>query len=163
MPCVPLAPPVPPTRNHQKIAAHEYPLSPQLASSLRALLVTFAVLVYVAMAAYVGQASLLHASMDSNTQALWPWVTTWALIAGIAGLLTTSASAGWLQSKNVAATHLPPWVPYTRNLLLLLAFAPIAVLLTFTIAKALGQRPLVGPDPSSWFAQIRNEVSYGVP
>ena len=44
-----------------------------------------------------------------------------------------------------------------------LAAAPAAILLTFAVAKALDQQPIVGPDPASWFRRVRLRVSYGVP
>ena len=48
-------------------------------------------------------------------------------------------------------------------MLLLLAFAPLAILVTFAVAKVLDQHPIVGPEPGSWFRRIGWDVSYGVP
>jgi hypothetical protein len=58
---------------------------------------------------------------------------------------------------------MPTKLTYVRNLLLLFALAPLAILAAFFVAKALDARPLVGPDPSSWFARIGIEASYGIP
>ena len=53
------------------------------------------------------------------------------------------------------------WLIGSRNALL--AAAPLAVLLTFAVARALDQYPIAGPLPTSWFRRIGWDVSYGVP
>lgn len=130
--------------------------------SVRDPLVAFAFLVYVAMAAFVGQASLLQSSMDSNLRTLWPGVLIWTVAVAMAGLV-----GSWAIDKQVPPTagahRVTTYLPYARNLLLLFAFAPIAILAAFSVAKALDARPLVGPDPSSWFARLGVEASYGIP
>lgn len=137
---------------------------PAVEVSIRDLLVAFVAIVYVAMIAYVGQATLLGTSMAPDIRAMWPWVLSWAAAAGIAGLVASYAAVAPPRALTGGSTTVAPtWVLYARNLLLLLAFAPLAVLATFAVAKALEHRPLVGPDPGSWFARIGYEASYGVP
>ncbi len=50
-----------------------------------------------------------------------------------------------------------------REALLVVAFAPLAVLFTFAVARALDQYPITGPLQASWFRRIGWDVSYGVP
>ncbi len=124
-------------------------LVPGNALSLRDLLVAFAVGVYVAMVAYVGRVTLLGKSMPPDTQALWPWVIAWAFVAGVPGLFAIFVTAGPKpRSNGVNAFAALPWVQYARNLLLLLACAPLAILTTFAVAKALVLRRLSVRTPA---------------
>ena len=121
------------------------------------------VLVYVVMASFIGQAALTQTSFDRSVQTMWYWAAIWAIFAAATGLVASSMTTGHLRSAANFSSSFPNWLLYARNLLLLLAFAPIAVLAAFTIAHALAQRPLVGPEPGSWFTRIGYASSYGIP
>ena len=130
---------------------------------LRDLGVGSVVLVYVVMAAFIGQATLMRTSFDRSVQTMWYWAAIWAIFAAATGLVASSITTGHLRSPAKISSNVPNWFLYARNLLQLLAFAPIAVLAAFTMARALAQRPLVGPEPGSWFVRIGYESSYGIP
>jgi hypothetical protein len=131
---------------------------------IRDLLVFFAGIVYVVMGVTVARGALAGANPVGSISELWLWFLLWAIVAAVAGLAIPYASAVPQQgtSANTNPAH-PGWAIVTRDVLLVFAIAPAAVLLAFTIAKALDVRPLVGPEPGSWFQQIGYEVSYGVP
>jgi hypothetical protein len=132
-----------------------------LARHLRDLLVAFAVLIYFAMGAYIGEAVMAFTSIDRRA---WPWVFTWALIAGVGALIAAYAAAETGLQRNREGdvfSRAATW--HARNVLVLLAVAPAAILLAFAAAQALIDHPLVGPEPGSWFQRIGNEVSFGVP
>ena len=137
---------------------------PGIARSLRDLLVAFVVLLYVVMAAFVGQNALLGATVDASIHAMWPWAFAWAVVAGVAGLgASYTSTTDPRNSDRGASGSTFQYLLYARNLLLLLALAPIAILAAFAVARGLSQHPLVGPDPTSSFAKIGVAVSYGVP
>jgi len=132
--------------------------------NFRELLVGFNVWVYAAMGAYVAQSALMRSTMDANVQNLWPWVVAWALPLGLAALaFVVAAEFERRTTERLASRSAGAWVLQLRYVMMLLAIAPAAVLLTFVVAKALDGQPLVGPDPASWFRQIGFELSYGAP
>jgi hypothetical protein len=145
-------------------------LAPKLASlesvrPVRDLLIAFVIGVYIAMAVYIGQAQLIGQPINPQIQPIWPWVLIWALVAGVAGVFSTYAAAEHRaqSTKDQSLARAPHWIVNVRHLLWLLAFAPLATLVMFAVAKGLAQHPLVGPNPGSWFREVGNEVSYGVP
>jgi hypothetical protein len=145
---------------------------------VRDLLVAFAVLVYVAMGAFVVQAALLRPNVATGVQGIRPWVLVWGLLAGVvalflpyvqvdrdrarmARLYSPDVPAG---SENERADHSTlPWTRHVRDVLLLLAAAPALILLAFAVAQSLDRHPIVGPEPGSWFLRIGLDVSYGMP
>ena len=137
--------------------------SAPLPQMLRDIMVAFVVLVYVAMGAYVMQAALLRPDMSADVQRLWPWALVWTLLAGAAALLIPYAQLGAAKLRHDADASAGSWTPHMRDVLLLLAIAPLAVLITFAVASILDRHPIVGPDPASWFRQIGWDVCYGVP
>jgi hypothetical protein len=124
---------------------------------VRDLLVAIVALVYVLLAAYVGQAALVPQAFAPALRELWPWLALWALVAGTIALVIPYSTARQTGERSV------DWALHARDVLLLLAAAPLAILLAFAVARSLDQRPLVGPEPGSWFRQIGFDVSYGVP
>ncbi|MCI0333023.1 MAG: hypothetical protein L0228_07360 [Planctomycetes bacterium] len=129
-----------------------------IAQQIRDLLVAFVVLVYVAMGAYVAQATLLRADISADVQEIWPWALVWALLAGVVAIVLPHATSGQNRDGDTRS-----WTLHVRDVLLLLAIAPAVILMTFAVARVLDQRPIVGPEPGSWFRQIGWDVSYGVP
>jgi hypothetical protein len=114
------------------------------------------VLVYVVIGTYVFQAALWRAGLARGTEWMWPYALVWTLAAGAAALLVGGATR--------ATQHMQQsWRLHARDVLLLLAGAPLVILLTFAVARALDQHPIVGPEPTSWFRRIGWDVSYGVP
>ncbi len=131
---------------------------------VRDLLVGFVVLVYVAMGAYVVQSSLMRSTLDAGVNKLWPWIAVWSLPTGLVALaLVIVAAANRQKSLQEATLWGRTWLLQSRWVMMLLAAAPAAVAVTFIVAHALDQQPLVGPDPASWFRRIGFEASYGVP
>jgi len=124
-------------------------------TAVRNLLVTLAVLVYVAMGCYVASRALWLAGPSRAIEELIPWVFGWAVVAGIFALALPAV----LQRK--IDTPLPS--TGLRNAVLLAAVAPLATVGAFAVAAALDQHPIVGPDPASWFRRIGWDVTYGVP
>ena len=123
----------------------------------------FIVLVYVAMGVFVAQAALTCAEAPPDVRELWPWSLVWAFVVGVVALVMPYA-----KPSNPGRDHFLTRSKYTgvlhaRNVMLLFAVAPLAILLTFGVAKILDQHPIVGPEPDSWFRQIGWDVSYGVP
>ncbi len=131
---------------------------------VRDLLVALVVMVYVALGAYVCQAVLRSTSVAADLGELWPWALLWALVAAVVGLAIPYAAGSQRAGDNVRS-RLPPRARrlHARDVLLLLAAAPVAILLTFAVAKALDARPIIGPEPGTWFRQIGWDVSYGLP
>jgi len=132
--------------------------------------VAFVMLVYVAMGAYVLQAVLMQPDASTGMHAAWPWVLLWGLMAGVVALILPTLGAdengARLARFHIAALPARPgasWQVHARNVLLFLAAAPVAILLTFAVAHTLDRHPIVGPEPGSWFYRIGIDVSYGVP
>src|SRR5262245_9866986 len=123
--------------------------------TVRNFLVTAVVLVYVAMGLHVFQAALWRAGVPPNLVWLWPYLLAWALVAGIIGLLAPRVT-------TTSGERLS-WGLHARDVLLMLAVAPLAILIMFAAATALDQHPIVGPEVGSWFRRIGWDVSYGVP
>jgi hypothetical protein len=133
------------------------------ASYARDFLVAMVVLVYVAMGAYVFQASLWRAGIPGNLAWLWPYVLLWALVAVVlAATLSRMAIARPTLGMH-SARRAVGWSLHARDVLLLLGVAPLAILISFAVATALDQHPIVGPELGSWFRRIGWDVSYGVP
>ena len=146
------------------------PLAPQTSNippsnrMIRDLLVGFNVWVYAAMGAYVAQSALMRSTMDANVQHMWLWIAAWSLPIGLASLaFVFAAEFEPKKAERLASRSASAWVLESRYVMMLLAIAPAAVMLTFMVAKTLDGQPLVGPDPASWFRQIGFELSYGVP
>lgn len=137
---------------------------PNLGHLVRDWLVTLSLLVYVAMGTYVGAAALARAGLSPAADRLWPLLVVWAVIA-----LNAAAIAPRIyfrrthQPENRAVGSLPTWARPARDVLLLLALAPLIILFAFAVAAALDQHPIVGPELGSWFRTIGWDVSYGVP
>jgi hypothetical protein len=55
------------------------------------------------------------------------------------------------------------WALQSRWVAVMMAIAPLAVLVMFIVARTLVHQPIVGPDPASWFRRVGFEISYGVP
>jgi hypothetical protein len=119
---------------------------------IRNFLIEIVVLVYVALGAYVATRGLQIAGMANQLETWLEYVVGWTVAAGLGGVLL----GAW-------SVQGPTWVRTARNVLLLLAVAPLAILFAFAVAAALDQHPIVGPDPASWFRRIGWDVSYGVP
>jgi hypothetical protein len=121
----------------------------------RDLMVGLLLLIYSWMGAYVALQALMRAGMMIATASVWSYALLWALLAGGAALvfprLTSARTAG---RRSFRAE---------QCVLVLLAIAPLAVVATFGVARALDQHPIVGPEPGSWFRRIGWDVSYGVP
>lgn len=132
---------------------------------VRDLFVAFIVLVYVVMAVYVGSAALLRPDVPIAVQSVWPWVMGWALLAAAAALFVPNMV---VETRRVDGDEHDPddsnaWAWHARNVMLILAAAPVAVLFTFSVAQILDRYPIVGPEPGAWFRRIGYDVSYGVP
>ncbi len=131
---------------------------------VRDLMVALVLLVYVAMGAYVCQAVLLQSNVGADIRQLWPWLCVWALLAGVVGFAVPHTAGPRRDDVDGLLTGQPSaWALHARHVAWLLAVAPLAILLTFAVAKGLDARPLVGPDPGTWFRRIGWDVSYGVP
>ncbi len=124
-------------------------------------LLAFVVLVYSALGAYLVLAVLSRAEVWNDVETLWAWLVAWAVVAGVLALLIpyVQLSGAANETRKVAFN----WRQLTRNVLLMLAIAPLCVLLMFVVASVLERHPIVGPEASSWFRQIGFDVSYGVP
>ncbi|MEX0642336.1 MAG: hypothetical protein WD468_06530, partial [Pirellulales bacterium] len=127
-------------------------------TAVRDFLVAAIALLYVVMGVYVFQAALSRAGWPSGLVWLWPYLLVWALVAGVMGLLAPRLAVAQQSTGERGA-----WALHARDVLLLLAVAPLAILVTFAVAMALDQHPIVGPEPSSWFRRIGWDVSYGMP
>ncbi len=131
---------------------------------LRDLLVALVVLVYAAMGAYVASSALRIAGVSREIEEWMPWVLAWAFVASIVGLaLPLVRDRRAANGPSQAIGRVQPWTGTARNVLLLLAFCPLAIVCAFAVAAALDQHPIVGPDPASWFRSIGWDVTYGVP
>ena len=136
----------------------------ELALQARDLLVALVVLVYVAMGAYVAQAALRLGGVGIAADGLLLYLSLWALIGAAAALIMWNLATNTKQGDTgFAERGGTRWATHARDVLLLLAFAPLAILLKFAIARVLDQHPIVGPNLDSWFRQIGWDVSYGVP
>jgi hypothetical protein len=67
------------------------------------------------------------------------------------------------RTSRQSASMLRVWALQSRWVVLMMAIAPMAVLMMFIVARTLVHQPLVGADPASWFRRIGFECSYGVP
>jgi len=143
-------------------------IQPPRDDEFRNLWVAFLVVAYSAMGAFVCRASLLQSKVNASVEDGWPWVGAWALIVGVAAIVlprTTSLGQRSAAAFNYENDRSPTstWAQHVQWLMLFLAAAPAAILFTFAVAKALDQRPIVGPDPGSWFQSIGVAASYGIP
>jgi hypothetical protein len=131
---------------------------------LRDLLVALVVLIYVALGAYLCQTALRQSSFASDAGQMWTWAFAWAALAGVAGFFARYATRPSPQPNTDAGRQsASAWALHARDVLVLLALGPLLVLFAFTVAKALDARPIVGPEPGSWFQRVGLDVSYGVP
>jgi hypothetical protein len=138
--------------------------------------VAFIVLVYVAMGAFVVQATLMRPDVLMGVQGVWPWVLVWGLVAGVVALFLPYVRSDHSRTKitrlygpvvpaseSAMEDGRSSWVLPARDVLLFLAAAPAVILVTFAVAHVLDRHPIIGPEPGSWFYRIGLDVSYGVP
>lgn len=144
----------------ERIAAIAAPTSPTqlltIASpSARNLLVALLALMYAAMGTYVAQAAVMRGGIPTASAWMWPYVLVWAMAGAVVTLLFPRLrESGRKASRDVWAVQFA---------FALLTFAPLLVLTTFCVARALDQHPVVGPELTSWFRRIDWGASYGVP
>jgi hypothetical protein len=132
--------------------------------TLRNLLIAFVVLIYIALAAYVGLSALNRAAPDPRISKLWLWISLWSVPIGLGAVaLIVESARDRSTSSQKSASMLRAWALESRWVVLIMALAPMAVLLMFIVARTLIRQPLVGADPASWFRRIGFEISYGVP
>ena len=134
-----------------------------LSRILRDLLIAFVAAVNLALVVYVAEAALAQTTMDASVRHMWPWIGLWAVVAGLVGLVLPFAASEARRAEVVGSKSVESGARLASSLLLFLAVAPAAILAAFAVAKALTEFPLVGPEPTSWFARAGTEVSYGVP
>ena len=132
--------------------------------AFRNLLIGFVVLIYIALAAYVGVSAFMRSTPDAGINRLWLWVCLWSVPIGFgAAALIVEASLKHGKATTNSTSLLHAWALQSRWIVLMMAIAPLAVLSMFIVARTLVHQPLVGADPASWFRRVGFEVSYGVP
>ncbi|HEX2474529.1 MAG TPA: hypothetical protein VHK01_07285, partial [Lacipirellulaceae bacterium] len=129
----------------------------------RDVLAALVVLIYVAMGAYVAQAAIYRAAMPRGYSWLWLYAGLWAVVVTVLALAIPRTIARKPNTFQVGTSRVATWLIGAREALLVVAFAPLAVLFTFAVARALDQYPIAGPLPASWFRRIGWDVSYSVP
>src|SRR3989304_5269957 len=103
------------------------------------------------MGAYVCQAALMRASIASDAWELRAWAFIWTLLAGVIGVIIPYSKIGKQPSSQGQSTgQSNAWALHARDVLLLLAVAPLAILLTFAVATALDAQPSAGRQPGRW-------------
>ncbi len=128
------------------------------ASAGRSAVVGLIVLLYLAIAGIVALTSLRLDELPPGAGAMLWWCGGLALLAAIAWLAVSTATA-----QEPTDQPNSKWSTLGRNLLGLAGIAPLTVVSAFVVASSLTRRPLVGPDPDSWFGGLGQSVLYGVP
>ncbi|MCA9241360.1 MAG: hypothetical protein KDA37_14215, partial [Planctomycetales bacterium] len=122
----------------------------------RRLVIGSQVLLYLLIAAFVSFSCIYASGFPGGSGRLLFWLC----------ICTTLGGAGWLVLGAIAEGCSEAGrgrLRLTRGVLALAALAPVLVVLAFVVATNLAARPLIGPDPASWFAQIGNASNYGGP
>ncbi len=131
---------------------------------IRNFLIELVVLVYLALGAYVVSSALRITGLAHGLEQWSIYAAGWAMVAAIVGIgLGFAKERGSAVAGGESTWIVPTWHRTARNVLLLLAVSPLAILFAFAVATALDQHPIVGPDLTSWFRRIGWDVSYGVP
>ena len=128
--------------------------APTRSYAFRNLLIGFVVLIYIALAAYVGVSAFMRSTPDAGINRLWLWVCLWSVPIGLgAAALIVEASMGRRNAATNSTSLLHAWALQSRWIVLMMAIAPLAVLSMFIVAAhacssaARGSRPgkLVSP------------------
>jgi hypothetical protein len=131
---------------------------------VRNVLVSFIIVVYILLGAYIGTSALARAPADPRMEGLWPWIVGWTVPASLAALaLLVETSLIGIGAWRNATCELHAWLRPSRWVVLLFALAPVAITAAFIVARSLDAQPLVGPDPASIFRRMGFEMLYGVP
>jgi hypothetical protein len=132
------------------------------ASAYRAVLFSVAALPYLAMAVYVGIASVGRAGVHPSVSPLLPWLASVLAVAGVIALGLRQVAAGQ-QTEIGSRTRLHSWAESASTALFVLGLAPLVVAVLFDVAAAIKQHPIIGPEPGSFFHNVGWAVSYAVP
>ncbi len=133
-----------------------------LAQAGRTILVALVVLLYAAIAAMAAYSAL----------AMGPPVAGAGTMLGVTGAIAGIAAAVWLVMglpfKSIGTftdnrIDPSPIAQLSRTLVGISATLPLVVVVAYIVARKLTARPLLGPDPASWFGELGNSLLYGGP
>lgn len=130
--------------------------------SARALVVTSVAGLYVAIAALASWSAIRMGPPTPRAETMLMGAGAVALVAGVIWL-----GLGWRwQSVRLSGgdAGLPTrFASLSRTVIGIAAILPLLIVAAFIVASKLTARPLVGPDPGSWFAELGNSLLYGGP
>ena len=130
-------------------------LGDSLSQAGRSVVVGLVVLLYLAIAGFVSIASLRMNASPVETYPLFVGCGVLALVAGVGWMVLAGPVRGRASDSSL--------ITIGQSLLVLLAAAPPLVVGAYVVARNLTQRPLLGPDPTSWFGELGNSLLYGGP
>ncbi len=127
------------------------------------LLLVLSVAPLVAMAIFVAFAALnLSPATASQLQMLW-WLGVVFLGTAVAVLVLKISQPNLVAGQTTSSFLSAKGLRQTSNVVLVLGTAPLLVMTLFVIASALMQHPILGPEPTSFFAGIGLSPSYALP
>ncbi|WP_145290370.1 hypothetical protein [Pirellulimonas nuda] len=145
-----------------RLGVHRGTISAMLGESpsaaARGLVIGMVVLLYVAVVGFVSVSCIHTSGMPGESARLLAWLAGLAAVGGV-GWLMMGAGDQVRTAEGGPASGLRAG----RSVLAFTTIAPLLVVLSFVVATNLTERPLTGPDPTSWFAQIGPTVCYGGP